>query len=79
MVAFDVVLAPAASSPFFAAKSSAKELRRVLSTGGRCVVVTNGRGHMHALRALGEAAVRAATPNWEMRNPSTHAFSLENG
>ena len=55
------------------------ELRRVLAAGGRCVVVTNGRDHMRALRALVEAAVRIATPGWEMRNPSTHVFSLDNG
>jgi hypothetical protein len=43
------------------------------------VVVTNGVEHMRSLRSLVESAVRVATPGWEMRNPSTHAFSLENG
>src|SRR5262249_62325229 len=47
--------------------------------GGRCAVVTNGQGHLRALRTLVESAVRVATPGWEMRNPSTHTFSLENG
>jgi hypothetical protein len=43
-----------------------------------CVVVTNGDHHLRTLRDLVE---QAATPDrsWEMRNPSTHAFSLENG
>lgn len=35
--------------------------------------------HMRALRRLVEAAVRVATPRWEMRNLSTHVFSLRNG
>ena len=59
--------------------AAALELRRVLSAGGVCVVVTNGADHMRALRALNEAAVGRTTPGWEMRNPSTHAFSLDNG
>ena len=59
--------------------AAASEMRRVLRPGGRCVVVTNGRHHMSALRALIERAVHVATPGWEMRNPSTHVFSLENG
>ena len=59
--------------------TAAKDLRRVLATNGRCVVVTNGAEHMRALRRLVETAVRDATPGWEMRNPSTHVFSLENG
>ena len=46
---------------------------------GRCVVVTNGADHMRSLRSLVETAVRVSTPGWEMRNPSTHVFSLENG
>jgi hypothetical protein len=50
-------------------KTAAMEMRRV----------TNGQQHMRSLRALVEAAVSAATPGWQMRNPSTHAFSLENG
>jgi hypothetical protein len=60
-------------------KPTPRMLRRVLTPGGRCVAVTNGAGHMASLRALVEAAVGVATPGWEMRNPSTHAFSLENG
>jgi hypothetical protein len=32
---------------------------------------------MRSLRL--ETAVQTATPGWEMRSPSTHAFSLDNG
>ena len=77
--AFDVVLAPHMLYHVEDRKAAAKELRRVLATGGRCVVVTNGAEHMRALRRLVEVAVRAVTPDWEMRNPSTNAFSLDNG
>jgi SAM-dependent methyltransferase len=77
--AFDVVLAPHMLYHVADREAAASELRRVLRPGGRCVVVTNGKDHMRSLRALVESAVRVATPGWEMRNPSTHAFSLENG
>lgn len=77
--AFDVVLAPHMLYHVAERAAAASEMRRVLCPGGRCVVVTNGREHMASLRSLVESAVRVATPGWEMRNPSTHAFSLENG
>lgn len=77
--AFDVVLAPHMLYHVADRAVAASEMRRVLRSGGRCVVITNGRDHMRSLRALVESAVRASTPNWEMRNPSTHAFSLDNG
>lgn len=77
--AFDVVVAPHMLYHVDDRKTAATELRRVLATDGRCVVVTNGAEHMRALRRLVEAAVRVVTPGWAMRNPSTHAFSLENG
>lgn len=76
---FDVVLAPHMLYHVADRQKAARQMRRVLSPGGRCVVLTNGKEHMRALRELVEAAVRVATPGWEMRNPSTHAFSLENG
>lgn len=76
---FDVVLAAHMLYHVDDRKTAATELRRVLAADGRCVVVTNGAEHMRALRRLVESAVRAETPGWEMRNPSTHAFSLENG
>ena len=60
-------------------QQAAMELRRVLKRDGCCVVVTNGPNHMSSLRDLVESAVRVATPEWQMKNPSTHAFSLDNG
>ena len=76
---FDVVLAPHMLYHVDDRAMAAAEMRRVLRSGGRCVVVTNGRQHMRSLRELVESAVRVATPGWEMRNPSTHVFSLDNG
>jgi len=76
---FDVVLAPHMLYHVEDRVAAVLELRRVLAPGGVCVVVTNGAGHMRALRSFNEAAVRRVTPGWEMRNPSTHAFSLDNG
>ncbi len=77
--AFDVVLAPHMLYHVDDREAATSEMRRVLRPGGRCVVVTNGQDHMRSLRMLIERAVQVATPGWEMRNPSTHAFSLENG
>ena len=77
--AFDVVLAPHMLYHVSDRTGAATEMRRVLAVDGQCVVLTNGQGHMQSLKVLVEAAVGVATPGWEMRNPSTHAFSLENG
>ncbi len=77
--AFDVVLAPHMLYHVADRKTAVSEIRRVLRPGGRFVAVTNGGGHTRAVNALVESAVRQATPGWEMRNPSTHQFSLENG
>jgi SAM-dependent methyltransferase len=77
--AFDVVLAPHMLYHVDNRAEAAVEMRRVTRPGGRCVVVTNGADHLQSLRSLVESAVRKATPGWEMRNPSTHAFSLDNG
>jgi SAM-dependent methyltransferase len=77
--AFDVVLAPHMLYHVDDRERAAAELRRVLRPGGVCIVITNGTEHMRALRQLVEAAARQGSPGWEMRNPSTHAFSLENG
>ena len=76
---FDVVLAPHMLYHVPDRRTAALELRRVLKPGGVCAVVTNGRRHLGSLRALVETAVRRCTPGWEMRNPSTHTFSLDNG
>jgi SAM-dependent methyltransferase len=75
--AFDVVLAPQMLYHVADRGAAASEIWRVMRSGGRCVVVTNGVEHMRSLRSLVESAVRVATPGWEIRNPSTHAFSLE--
>ena len=77
--AADVVLAPHMLYHVPDRVAAAHELRRVTRADGVCVAVTNGAGHMWAIRRLVEAAVRPVTPGWEMRNPSTHVFSLENG
>ncbi len=76
---FDVVLAPHMLYHVSDRTTAAHELRRVLRAGGCCVAVTNGASHMAAVRRLVVEAVREVQPSWEMRNPSTHAFSLENG
>lgn len=76
---FDVVLAPHMLYHVPDRQAAARELRRVLRAGGRCVAVTNGAAHMRSLRALVEAAAQKATPGWTMYNPSTHVFSLDNG
>lgn len=76
---FDVVVAPHMLYHVEARATALVELRRVLRPGGVLVAVTNGSRHMLALRSLVEDAAREATPGWEMRNPSTHEFSLDNG
>lgn len=77
--AFDVVLAAHMLYHVDDREAAVSELRRVLRPGGRCVVVTNGSEHMRSLRVLIESALRVSTPGWEMRDPSTQVFSLENG
>ena len=76
---FDVVLAPHMLYHVADRRQAAIEMRRVMKTGGCCVVVTNGPDHMRALRDLVQAAVQVVTPDWQCKNPSTHAFSLHNG
>jgi SAM-dependent methyltransferase len=76
---FDLALAPHMLYHVPDREAAARELRRVSKPGGVCLVVTNGPRHMLSLRELVEAAAGHGTPGWEMRNPSTHAFSLDNG
>lgn len=76
---FDVVLAPHMLYHVTDRTAAALEVRRVLRPDGVCVAITNGDEHMRSMRDLVESAVREATPGWEMRNPATHVFSLENG
>lgn len=77
--AFDVVLAPHMLYHVSDREAAVAEIRRVLQPGGRCIAVANGLDHMRSLRSLVEAAVQVATSGWTMRDPSTEAFSLENG
>lgn len=77
--AFDVVLAPHMLYHVADRRAAIHELRRVLKPNGVGIAVTNGKHHMSTLREIVETTVRVATPGWEMRNPSVHAFSLENG
>lgn len=74
---FDVVLAPHMLYHVADRRAAARELRRVLAPGGRCVVVANGAGHLGSLRALVEAAVDQ--PGWKWADRLAAAFSLENG
>lgn len=76
---FDVALAPHMLYHVPDRAAAAHEMRRVLREGGVAVAVTNGPGHLRALREIIEAAARISTPGWEMVSPSTHLFSLENG
>ena len=76
---FDVVLAPHMLYHVTDRRTAVHELRRVLRSGGTCVAVTNGAGHLSSLRRLIEAAAAKTNPGWEMKNPATQAFSLENG
>jgi len=75
----DVVLAPHMLYHVPDRGAAVLEIRRALRPGGRCVAVTNGAGHMASLRSLVEASARKSNPGWEMANPATRAFSLENG
>lgn len=77
--AFDVVLAPHMLYHVSDRPAAAREVRRVLRTGGAAVFVTNGASHIKAIRDLVETAVRLRNPTWEMRSSSTHEFSLDNG
>ena len=74
----DIVLAPHMLYHVTDRETAARELRRVLSPGGIAVVVTNGAGHLRALWTIVEAAATDDV-SWTVRNPSTHAFGLENG
>jgi SAM-dependent methyltransferase len=54
------------------------ELRRVLAPGGVCIAVTNSADHLRTLHDLVERAAGRGQPGWQLRSPSTHAFSAEN-
>lgn len=73
---FDVVLAPHMLYHVPDVRSAARELRRVLRSGGVLVAVTNGFANLIELRRLVEAAVGTG---WQMVRPADTQFSLENG
>jgi SAM-dependent methyltransferase len=76
---FDVVLAAHMLYHVPDRASAARELRRALIPGGICIAVTSGSQHLRSLRHLVEQAAGAGTAGWQMRDPSMHVFSLENG
>lgn len=76
--AVDVVLACHMLDLVPGRAAAIRELRRVLAPGGRCVAVTNGAGHLRALRDLVEHAVGQSNPGWRQR-VSAGEFTAENG
>lgn len=77
--AFDAVLAAHMLYHVQDRPRAVREFHRVLVPEGVCVAVTNGARFMESVRDLVEEAVHRTLPGWEMRNPSVHVFSLENG
>lgn len=76
--AFDVVIAAHLLDLVPDRRTAIRELRRVLAPGGTCVAVTTGRGHLRSLRDLIQRAARISTPGWQMRAPTSSAFTAEN-
>jgi SAM-dependent methyltransferase len=76
---FDVVLAPHMLYHVADREAAADELRRVLVSGGTCVAVANGAGHLVSLREVVEAAAQPYLPGWSWGDPLGRSFSLENG
>jgi SAM-dependent methyltransferase len=54
------------------------ELRRVLAPGGVCIAVTNSADHLRSLHELVQRAAGQGRPGWQLRSPSTPAFSADN-
>jgi SAM-dependent methyltransferase len=73
---FDVVLAPHMLYHVPDIAVAANEIRRVLSSEGLFVAVTNSVTNFRELRALVEAAVGT---DWRMHRPSDQRFSMETG
>ena len=76
---FDIILAPHMLYHVEDRVQAVRELRRVLAPRGTCIAITNGFAHTRHLRTLVCEAAHFTDPTWEMRNPSVHAFGLENG
>lgn len=76
--AFDVVLAAHMLDLVTDRRTAARELHRVLASGGTCVAVTNGARHLRSLRALIEQAARVNTPGWRILAPTGGTFTVDN-
>ncbi len=76
---FDVVLAPHMLYHVAYRRAAAREFRRVLARGGRCVAVANGAGHLGSLRSVVQDAAAPFQPEWRWTDRLGEPFSLENG
>jgi len=76
---FDIVLAPHMLYHVFDRNSAALEFRRILASGGRCIAVANGAGHLASLRAVVQEAAASFQPEWAWVDRLAEMFSLENG
>lgn len=76
---FDAVLAPHMLYHVADRRAAAREFRRVLARGGRCVAVANGAEHLGSLRAVVQDAAAPFQPEWRWTDRLGEAFSLENG
>jgi len=74
--AFDVVLAPHMLYHVADRRAAARELRRVVRDGGRCIAVTNGAAARRELKQLVEDAVGTG---WRWGDDGDGPFKLENG
>ena len=74
--AFDIVLAPHMLYHVPDRVAAAREMRRVLRSGGIAVAVTNGESNFAEFKALMEHAVGTG---WKMWRPVDEYFSLESG
>ena len=74
--AFDTVLAPHMLYHVPDRERAARELRRVLRSGGTCVVVSNSATTQSSLIDVVESVVGTG---WRMERPSNLRFSMENG
>jgi SAM-dependent methyltransferase len=73
---FDLVLAPHMLYHVPDVVGAAREVRRVLHSGGILVAVTNSVVNLQELRTLVETAVGTG---WRMLRPADERFSMENG
>ncbi len=76
---FDVVLAPHMLYHVAYRRAAAREFRRVLARGGRCVAVANGAGHLGSLRSVVQDAAAPFQPEWRWTDRLGEPFALKNG